>query len=160
MYVSPSQVNLQIPVEIPPGPAQLTIGNPYTNVNYNFTVSAAAPGIFSYATTGAASPIGSASASVGQTVAIYITGQGQVTPAIVDGTTPSPGAAPTTKQDVKITVGGVPVTAPFAYIGIPIWSVGVMQINFTIPSGVPSGPQPLVVTIGSTSSLPANITIE
>jgi uncharacterized protein (TIGR03437 family) len=159
MYLSPTQVNVQIPLEIPPGPAQLTVGNPYTNINYNFTVREAAPGIFLYSTGGAASPIGTASTGAGQTVAIYITGQGQVTPVVADGSLPSPGEVPTTSQTVSITVGGVPVTAPFAYIGLPSWSIGVMQINFTIPSGVPTGEQPLVVTIGSTSSLPANIMI-
>jgi uncharacterized protein (TIGR03437 family) len=159
MYVSPNQVNLQIPYGIPPGPAQLWVGNPYANASYNFTVAKAAPGIFSYATTGAASPIGSQSTRVGDTVAIYITGQGAVEPIVVDGATPSSSVVPTPQQAVSITVGGIPVTQPFAFIGIPSWSVGVTQINFTIPSGVTLGPQPVVVTVGSTPSLPANITI-
>ncbi len=47
-YVSPNQVNVQIPYETQPGPATLEIGNPYTNITYNFQVSAAAPGIFTF----------------------------------------------------------------------------------------------------------------
>jgi len=35
----------------------------------------------------------------------------------------------------------------------------VLQLNFTIPSGVAVGQQPVVVTIGGVASLPANITI-
>jgi len=55
-------------------------------------------------------------------------------------------------------VGGIAVAKPYAYIGIPNWSVGVTQINFTIPGGVGTGPQP-----GGDrrrrSQLAANITI-
>jgi len=35
----------------------------------------------------------------------------------------------------------------------------VLQINFTIPSGVGTGQQPVVVTVGTAASSPANITI-
>jgi uncharacterized protein (TIGR03437 family) len=38
--------------------------------------------------------------------------------------------------------------------------VGVTQVNFTIPSGVSTGPQPIVVTVGSASSPAANINIQ
>jgi uncharacterized protein (TIGR03437 family) len=159
MYVAPDQVNVQIPFEVTSGAAQLWVGNPYANASYSFSVGEAAPGIFSYATTGAASPIGSESARAGDTVAIYVTGQGAVQPGVVDGATPSAGDIPGPMQAVSITVGGIAVAQPFAYIGIPSWSVGVLQIDFTIPSGVAAGPQPVVVTVGATASLPANITI-
>ena len=62
-------------------------------------------------------------------------------------------------QNVSITLGGVAVPQPFAFAGIPSWSVGVLQINFTIPDGVAPGPQPVVVTVGNAASLPANITV-
>ena len=159
MYVSPNQVNLQIPYEVTAGPAQLWVGNPYANVSIDLTVASTAPGIFSYATGGDASPIGSQSARVGDTVAIYITGEGKVRPIVLDGSTPFPRTVPSPQQTVSITLGGVPVATPFAFIGIPDWSVGVTQINFKIPGGVAPGPQPIVVTVGSAPSLPANIAI-
>jgi len=159
MYVSANQVNVQIPYEVTAGEAQLGIGNPYNFITYNFTVSSAAPGIFSYATTGAATPIGSDAARVGDTVAIYITGEGQVSPTVTDGDVPSPRLVPAPQQAVTITVGGVPVAEPYAYLGVPAWAVGVMQIDFKIPSGVAPGPQPVVVTVGKTASLPSNINI-
>jgi len=169
LYVSPTQVNLQIPYETPAGPAQLLLGSPWSvnGVTYNFTVSSAAPGIFSYASTngGASSPIGTASASVGGQVAIYVTGVGQITPLpnpgdgnLPDGYTPSPGTVPEPVLPVAVTVGGVEVTN-FTYKGIPSWSVGVMQLNFTVPNGVAAGQQPVVVTVGGVPSLPANIAI-
>jgi len=169
LYVSPTQVNLQIPYEIPVGLAQLQVYSPWSvnGFTYNFTVSTAAPGIFSYASTagGTSSPIGSGSASVGNEVAIYVTGVGQINPLPnpgdgipPDGYPPSPGTTPVPTLPVAVTVGGVPVTN-FQYKGIPSWSVGVMQLNFTIPNGVPAGQQPVVVTVGDFPSLPANITI-
>jgi uncharacterized protein (TIGR03437 family) len=75
-----------------------------------------------------------------------------------DGYPPDPGTTPVPTLPVAVTVGGVPVTH-FQYKGIPSWSVGVMQLNFTIPNGVPAGQQPVVVTVGDVPSLPANITI-
>jgi len=169
LYVSPGQVNLQLPYELTPGPAELLVYSSWnsTGVTYDFTVSSAAPGIFSYASTsgGASSPIGSGSASIGNEVAIYVTGVGQVNPppgpvdaGTPDGEPPSPGTVPVPTLPVSVTVGGVQVTN-FAYKGIPSWSVGVLQLNFTIPNGVAAGPQPVVVTVGGVPSLPANITI-
>ncbi|MGB7763287.1 MAG: protease pro-enzyme activation domain-containing protein [Bryobacteraceae bacterium] len=166
-YVSPNQVNLQLPYELDPGPAEMVV---YTSWNasgmtYDFTVAAAAPGIFSYADSGAnSSPIGSGSARAGDEIAIYVTGMGQVNPLpgnsySPDGVAPSLDTVPVPTQPVAITVGGVEAVKPFAYIGIPSWSVGVTQINFNIPSGVATGPQPVVVFVGGVPSLPANITI-
>ncbi len=161
-YVSPNQVNLQLPYELNPGPAEMQI---YTSWNssgltWDFTVSSAAPGIFSYADTGAnSSPIGSGSAKVGQEVAIYVTGEGALAPPLADGVAPSPNVVPVPQQKVLVTVGGVAASQPFAFIGIPSWSAGVLQINFTIPSGVATGQQPVVVTVGGVPSLPANIAI-
>jgi len=38
--------------------------------------------------------------------------------------------------------------------------VGVTQINFTIPSNAPTGPQPVVVTVGGVPSNAATITVQ
>jgi uncharacterized protein (TIGR03437 family) len=156
-YVSPSQVNVQIPYETNPGPATLIVGNPYTNVTYNFTVSAAAPGIFTFQN-GSINPFPSAAA--GQTVTLYVTGEGQVTPSLATGSTPSPktqtGGLPKPRLPVSVTVGGVAATIQF--IGIPSGLVGVTQINYIVPSGV-SGVQPVVVTVGGVASPAATLTV-
>jgi uncharacterized protein (TIGR03437 family) len=154
-YVSPNQVNVQIPYETAPGPATLIVGNPYENSNpYRFTVSAAGPGIFTFQD-GSINP--SRTATVGQTVTLFITGEGQVTPSVATGHTPTGNRIPQPRQTVTVTVGGTP--AIVQAIGIPSWSVGVTQINFTIPSGVAGGVQPVVVTVGTASSPSANIAI-
>ena len=153
-YVSPNQVNLQIPYETQPGPATLTVGNPYENVDYKFTVAPAGPGIFTFQD-GSINP--SRSAGRGQTVTLFITGEGQVTPSVKTGSAPSGSRIPQPRQTVTVMVGGVTVTPTF--VGIPSWSVGVTQINFTMPATVPAGVQPVIVTVGAVSSQPATITV-
>jgi uncharacterized protein (TIGR03437 family) len=157
-YVSPNQVNLQIPYEIGTGTASLSLGTPYQSINYSFTVSAAGPGIFMFPD-GFVNP--SRTGSVGQVVSMYITGEGMVSPSLPDGTTPSPGTPlaqlPKPRQAYSVTVGGVAATINF--IGIPNGLVGVTQINFTIPP-VAAGTQPVVVTVGKVASPAANITVQ
>jgi uncharacterized protein (TIGR03437 family) len=161
-YVSPGQVNIQIPYETPSGLVTLTVYDPYNSngVNFNLRVTAAAPGIFTFAD-GSVNP--SNTAVRGQEVVMYITGEGKVSPSLASGATPSPrtplSQLPKPTQTVSITVGGVTVATPFAFIGIPSGLVGVTQINFTIPSTVPLGVQPVVVTVGGVASPPATINI-
>jgi uncharacterized protein (TIGR03437 family) len=157
-FVSPTQVNIQIPYETQTGRATLQIWNPYTSATFHFQVSASAPGIFTFPD-GAINPY--RSASRGTEIAMYITGQGAVTPALATGAAPSPYAAtPTPKLPVSITVGGIAVPpSNIEFSGIPSGLVGVGQINFTIPTTVPLGLQPVVITVGSVSSPAANINV-
>jgi uncharacterized protein (TIGR03437 family) len=159
-YVGPNQVNLQIPYEAS-GSVDLSIGNPYANVDYYFTVSATAPGIFTFLD-GTQDVNPSRTASAGQTTFLFITGEGKVSPSLSDGTSPAAGT-PTAKlpkpvQAVTVTVGGI--NAPTTFVGIPSGLVGVTQINFTVPSTVPKGRQPVIVTVGTTSTPAAYITIQ
>jgi uncharacterized protein (TIGR03437 family) len=157
-YASPTQVNVQVPYETQPGRATLQIWNPYTSVTYRFQVNASAPGIFTFSD-GTINPY--RSASRGSEIAMYITGEGAVTPALATGATPSPHAVtPKPTQQVSITVGGIAVPAAnVEFTGIPSGLVGVTQINFTIPTTVSLGLQPVVVTVGSASSPAANINV-
>ncbi len=158
-YVSPNQVNIQIPYETQTGTATLTVGNPYVNVNYNLKIVAAAPGVFMTATGFTAAPFSSAAA--GQITTLFITGDGQVLPSLADGTTPSPGTAltrlPKPQLPVTVTVAGQSATIDF--IGIPSGLVGVTQINYTVPAGTPAGVQQVVVTVGTVASQPAKLTV-
>jgi uncharacterized protein (TIGR03437 family) len=158
-YVSPNQVNLQIPYEISPGTATLTVGNPYVNVNYTLQIRANAPGIFQ-SNGFITAPF--SSASRGQVTTLFITGEGQVRPSLDDGDTPPPGTYSKPVAAVSMTVGGQPVTTTATsgwFVGIPSGLVGVTQINFQVPSTVALGTQPVVVTVGSVSSPPVNLTV-
>jgi uncharacterized protein (TIGR03437 family) len=153
-YVSPGQVNIQIPYETTPGgQSTLVTGNPYDDATIMIPISASAPGI---------SQPGGALGSVqrgGSPGTIFITGEGLTNdPNLQDGSTPDPSSsAPKPVLPASMTVGGQPATITF--IGIPNWSVGVTQVNFTVPANTPLGPQPVVVTIGSASSPSVNITV-
>ncbi|MCC6364859.1 MAG: S8 family serine peptidase [Bryobacterales bacterium] len=157
-YVSPGQVNVQIPYETQPGQATLVIGNPYENVSTTFTVVAAAPGIFLFPD-GSVNP--SRSGSRGQIVTMFITGEGQVRPSLATGETPSPltslSRLPRPVLPVTVTVGGV--AAAFQFVGIPPGLVGVTQINFVVPLTAPLGRQQVVAQVGNVSSPPANFMV-
>ena len=162
-YVSPGQVNLQIPYETKLGAATLEVGNPYSLVNYTIQVTQAAPGIFM--TNGfTAAPF--SSAARGQTTTLFITGDGQVSPALATGTSPSPGTPlarlPKPSLPVTVTVANLPAStdpANSGFIGIPTGLVGVTQINYQVPANAPLGVQQVVVTVGGVASQPANLTI-
>ncbi len=158
-YVSPDQVNIQIPYETQPGTAALVVGNPYVNSNnYDLTIVPAAPGIFM--TNGfTAAPF--SSAAQGQTTTLFITGDGQVSPALATGASPASGTPiadlPQPLLRVPVTVAGQ--KASIAFYGIPAGLVGVTQINYVVPANTPLGVQPVVVTVGNVASQAANLTV-
>jgi uncharacterized protein (TIGR03437 family) len=158
-YVSPGQLNVQIPYETLAGGATLEVGNPFENVTYSFNVTNAGPGIFTF-TDGRVNP--SRAASRGQIATLFLTGEGQVTPSLATGATPSARTAlanlPKPRASYSVTVGGVPARVDF--IGIPWGLVGVTQVNFEIPAGVAAGEQPVVVTIGGIASNTAKIQVQ
>jgi uncharacterized protein (TIGR03437 family) len=156
---SSTQINLQIPYEIPKGPALLAVNNNGQVATYTFQVGLTNPGIFYNYNTGLLTPTGAA--TPGQSLVIFITGEGDVSPFVTTGSAPS-GAAiahpPVPRQSFSMTVGGVPVTPQF--VGIPSWSVGITQVNFAVPNNVPAGKQPVVVTVGGVASAPAYVNVE
>jgi uncharacterized protein (TIGR03437 family) len=85
---------------------------------------------------------------------IYCTGLGQVASHPADG---SAGDGQTTLALPTASIGGIPATVSFS--GIPSNSVGVYQLNVQVPHGVPSGNQPVVVTVGRSSSPPVLIPV-
>jgi uncharacterized protein (TIGR03437 family) len=158
-YASPGQLNIQIPYETQPGLAVLTVTGGYggQSFNYSFNVQPAAPGIFT-------SPCPAEvfcpvtpfpSGSRGGTYTIFITGEGQVTPAATTGQAPT--NLPQPVLPVSLNIGGLNV--PIDFIGIPSWAVGVTQINFTVPMNAPLGAQLVFVTVGGALSFPATFTV-
>jgi uncharacterized protein (TIGR03437 family) len=158
-YVSPSQLNVQIPYETPANSlAVLSVNNNGQVTTQSFQVAAAAPGIFT-TSTGALVP--TATATPGLEIAFYITGAGAVSPAISDGAAPPSSTLladlPAPEQTTTVTIGGLPATIDF--IGIPWALVGVTQINVQVPNDISTGVHQVVVTVGGVASAPATITI-
>jgi uncharacterized protein (TIGR03437 family) len=149
-YASTGLLNIEIPYQTQPGPATLSINNNGSVVTQSFTVSAAAPAIFTD-TSGGIVP--SQSGSRGQIAFLYITGAGAVSPVVSTGSAPSSSTPladlPAPTQATTVTVGGAPATIQF--IGITPGLAGVMQINFEVPTSIGTGPQQVVVTIGGVS---------
>ena len=149
------QLNIQIPYETAAGTALLAVSNNGLVATYSFTVSASAPGIY-LQSGNAITP--NAAGKRGQTYTLFITGAGEVSPPIATGAAPSAKQVPVPLLAVSMTVGGV--AANMQYVGIPSWSVGTLQINFTVPPNAPLGLQPVVVTVGSAASAAANFTVQ
>ncbi len=158
-YVSPGQLNVQIPYETPINTSvTLTVSNNNQSVSASIVAAAAAPGIF---TDTQGDPVPFSSAAPGQILTMYVTGVGAVSPAVIDGTAPADGTPlnllPQPAQNTSVTIAGV--NAPIEFIGIPWGLVGVLQINYQVPARVPIGPQPVVFTVGNLSSKAAMLTV-
>jgi uncharacterized protein (TIGR03437 family) len=157
-YVSPVQVNVQIPYETGAGPAVLGVNNNGQVASFPFVAAAAAPGLFT-AADGSLVPL--ATAGQGKTAVAYITGDGDTTTFLITGASPATGTAisslPRPKLSVAVTVGGAPATVSFA--GIPPGLVGVTQVNFIVPATVPPGVQPVVVSIGGVKTQTGTLTV-
>jgi len=155
LYVSATQINFQIPYELPPGSASLVVKSGGQSASTTFTISAAGPGIFVDYRNGNLLP--SESAVVGSTIGFYVTGAGLVAPAEATGNVPDAGTTPVPSLPVIVTIGGAPVTP--VYLGIPSWSVGVLQINVTVPPSLSAGVQEVLVSIGGVKSRPALLNV-
>jgi uncharacterized protein (TIGR03437 family) len=154
-YASPTQVNVLMPLETPAGTAVLGLNNNGQVASYIFPVSLAAPGIFVDANGFLG---GAANASRGDEIAFYITGQGDVSPAIASNTPVAPPAtAPKPLLPVSVTVGGV--AAQVVYSNLAYNYEGLTQINVIVPAGVATGSQKVVVTIGGVASVSALLNV-
>ncbi|MEP7354363.1 MAG: protease pro-enzyme activation domain-containing protein [Acidobacteriota bacterium] len=159
LYISPTQLNIQVPYELAPfSAATLIVNNNGISAIRNFIASTAAPGIF---TNPDFAPVPFPTAARGQTVTLYITGAGAVTPQLLTGAAPSAGtsvsALPHAVSALTVTVGGI--DAPVAFSGIGPGLVGVVQVNYQVPLNAPLGINPVIVSISTQSSAPASLTV-
>ena len=96
-FVSGSQINLLVPIELNPGPATLivTTAQGQKSAALSFTLLPYAPGLFSFSSTGSGAgaflhpngvPVGGAApAKPGEALVIYLTGLGQTNPPVKSG---------------------------------------------------------------------------
>jgi uncharacterized protein (TIGR03437 family) len=150
-YVSPTQINAQMPLDIQPGLATVVVSNGSAMSNSAaVTVPATAtPGIFLYGSNRAVvqnkdlslnSP--TAPAHVGDVAVAYLTGAGPVNAAgpWISGHASPNGLSPVT-EPATITVGGVAAT-----------------VNYLVPQ-VAAGDRTLLITIGGTVSAGALMSV-
>jgi len=157
-YVSPTQLNIQIPYEVGAGAAVVGVNNNGQVASLPFAVGVVAPGIFA---DGSGNLVPFNSGKVGDTLVLFETGDGDLTPTLPTGQTPSSStplaSLPAPRMAASLTVAGMP--AKIVFIGVPFGLAGVTQVNFTIPSGVAPGPQQVVLTVGGITSQAAMITV-
>lgn len=163
-YVSPTQVNLQVPYETATGAATVSVrSSDGRATSQQVQIGQVSPGIFT-TSDGTFHLVPSSNAAPGSYATLFFTGQGQVKPAVADGAAPPPpsqvgiGGLPAPVQPVNVYVGGV--QAQTTFVGIPYYLVGVTQVNFIVPQGLTAGDQTVVVLVGNTVSGTAFLTVQ
>ena len=161
-YVSPTQINAQMPEDIQPGIATVVVTNGSSTSNaVAVTIpSTGTPGIFVYNTNRAvvinadgSTNSSTAPAKVGDVLVAYFTGGGPVNASgnLVTGT-PAPSGFSTVTGMNSVKLNGV--SAVVNYMGLTPGSIGLYQANFVVPT-VAAGDKQLVITIaGQASNLP------
>lgn len=168
-YVSPGQVNVNVPSDVPLGsqPVILTTTVGGVSNSYSITVNVTEPGLLAppqfkfnnkqYAVAlfpdniyvlppGTFSGVQSMRAVPGDTIVLYGIGFGTVTPDNPAGVIVQSQNTLTTSLDVSI--GGK--SAQVTYDGLAPQLVGVYQFNVVVPNVPASDSTPLVVTLGGT----------
>jgi uncharacterized protein (TIGR03437 family) len=160
-FVSPGQVNAQVPFELAPGSAMAEVTSPAGVTTWiPVTVQTAGPGIFTLNASGTGDaalldaqtyrPITSASpAKAGEWIQIYATGLGAVNQAVTDGAAP-PSPPPQTSAAVQVLIDGVTYNAYWAGLA-PGW-VGLYAVNLQLPANLAPGSHQLQLSMGGASS--------
>jgi uncharacterized protein (TIGR03437 family) len=157
-YVSPTQINGQLPFEISAGTASVKVmSNGATSIASSITVAAAAPGIFLIGTNRAAVTNGDGTVNTsanpttpGDTLTIYFTGIGALDHPVATGQ-PAPLSGPLSRASlpVTVTIGGQP--AELVYAGLTPGSLSLAQANVVV-TNLSSGDYPVVITVGGAAS--------
>lgn len=156
LYVSPRQINAQVPGEVVPGVASVVARvNGTLSAPKTISLKAAAPALFTV--NGHAAAVNSdgsgnspgSPAAPDSFVSLFFTGQGPVATLIDDGDAPATGSVIWATSPASATIGGV--AAEIQFVGLAPNFPGVAQIDLKIPS-LPPGVYPVVVTIGGVVS--------
>lgn len=161
-FVSPRQINILTPANMAVGaPAQIVVSdNGLTSATMSVPTSPFGPAFFllggkyGVGVHGNGTVVGpttlvannSTPAKPGETIALFATGLGNTTPAIVNGqvvTDAAPLAAPAT-----VLIGGLPATVSFG----GLTATGLYQLNVTVPAAAPDGDNALTVAVGGYTS--------
>jgi len=166
LYISPTQVNFQVPWETAPGTANVVLTRDgVASAAMSVPVLSAGPGLFFNSASGAAivqnypdyslnQP--SNPAAAGSVIIAYLTGSGPLNGTVADGVaTPAPFQSTAT---VAATIGTAP--AQVLFLGLTPGDVGLAQANIVVPSGTAPGTYPLTITIDGQASNSATISVK
>jgi uncharacterized protein (TIGR03437 family) len=181
LYVSPNQINAVVPYFAQPGDAS---GNVPVVVTHDgqasppflVPIAATSPGLFTVAPngrgqgaiqnvdpqTGAVTPNSPSNpAAKGSTIVLWGTGNGGFSQIPPDGVIITDVLTPpyyVVTRAISLTIGGQP--AKILYAGAaPNQVFGLLQVNAVVPSGIGSGPQPVVLTITGSDNSQQAVTV-
>jgi minor extracellular serine protease Vpr len=151
-FVSPGQINVQIPWEfqgqssVQMKVALLPYGYIWSTL-YTVPLATYSPGIFAV-TDGVNNAVISATnpAKRGGSIVIYANGLGPLSTSQSSGDPASSTQLVYTNATPTVTIGGSP--APPFFSGLTPGIVALYQVNVTVPADAPTGPQPLKLSIG------------
>jgi uncharacterized protein (TIGR03437 family) len=155
LFASPGQLNIQVPYAAGIGPAVLSINNNGQVAGALFQVAASAPGIFADEQ---GSLIPHTTVKAGAVATLYLTGAGEVAPALKTAYSPTAANQVKAVLPVSVTVAGVQAFVQSASLAAN--QLGTLQVSFIVPPDTPSGPQPVIVTVGKSASPAANVTVQ
>jgi uncharacterized protein (TIGR03437 family) len=164
LFVSGTQINGQLPFNVD-GNAQMTLHTPGgVSDNFNVNILQAAPSVFRSAAAGPETGLATiVRADNGElitptnpvhyndTIVIYATGLGRTAPAVDSGVAAPDDQLAYAIITPSVTLGGKDLNV--LYAGLVPGSVGLYQINATVPGGVPQGLEvPLIISQGGSST--------
>lgn len=166
-YVSPGQINFQVPWATPTGTANVAVVvNGGSSNTISVPVGTAAPGLFvqqsgaaivqntpDYSLNSAANP-----APAGSTIVAYFTGTGPVSPAAKDATPLRSDVLTSVTSAYSAKIGTANATVSFA--GLTPGFIGLGQMNIVVPPTLTTGVYPLTITIDGQTSNSATIAVK
>ena len=159
-YAAPGQLGIQVPTELTGTSATVQVAVAgQTSAAKSFPVGPFSPGLFSVTSDGKGvgamthangTPVDAAHPAIaGETIIVYATGLGQVSPLVATGAVPSQTA--TTVTTPTVTIDGLPAIVRFS--GLSGCCVGLNQINVEVPANVrASDGLSLVLSLGGQAS--------
>jgi uncharacterized protein (TIGR03437 family) len=168
LYAAPSQINFQVPYEVPAGtsPAVIVTTKAGSSNSFPMPIQANAPSLFQY--NGNEAVVENSDFSLNQSsngaapgsyIIAYATGGGAVSNQPADGAAgPSNPLAQLQTGSATATINGE--NAPVLFAGLAPYFVGLLQLNITVPSDLAFGTYPLVITVAGVSSKSATVVIK
>ncbi len=153
-YVSPGQINAQVPFELTAGQAYQIIvnANGALSTPNPIQLSAAAPGIAQFAAgeiiaqhSDGSLVLETSPAAPGEYLVMYVAGMGNTTQNVPSGTASPSTTLASSLEAPTLTLNGTPVTN-IIFAGLTPTLVGLYQINFQVPANAPNGDLQLVLS--------------
>ena len=167
-YVSPTQINFQVPLEISGSTAHLVVeSNGVQGPTTAVGLTTETPGIFTIPETGTGAVLNEDStlnsagnpARAGLVILIFATGLGTVSPQVPAGQPASTSPLSETVTTPAVLIEGIP--AEVSYSGLAPGTVGVYQINARIPAGVSANASvPVQIQMGAAASNVVTVAVE